>query len=73
MRGLFNLFGLQANTLLHDGHAWTDFPRAALAATQRSIRAAGTADATLLVHASFAFVHAVERGAKLVQAIAIVR
>ena len=60
-----NLSGQQANTLLHDGQAWKDFPRAALAATHRAIRAARAADATFLVHASFAFVHAVERGARL--------
>ncbi|MEO8124786.1 MAG: hypothetical protein ABI633_12120 [Burkholderiales bacterium] len=60
-----NVSGQQANTLLHDGQAWKDFPRVALAATHRAIRAARAGDATFLVHASFAFVHAVERGAKL--------
>ena len=50
---------------MHDGHAWKEFPRTAPAATRRAIQAANTADATLLVHASFAFVHAVERGARI--------
>jgi nucleoside-diphosphate-sugar epimerase len=48
----FNLAGQQANTLLHDGHAWKDFARTALAGTRRALRA----DADLLVQASFAFV-----------------
>ena len=60
-----NLSGQQANTLLHDGQAWKDFSRAALGATRRAIRAARAADATFLVHTSFAFVDAVERGAKV--------
>ena len=60
-----NLSGQQANTLLHDGQAWKEFPRTALGATRRAIRAARTAGATMFVHASFAFVHAVEGGAKL--------
>ncbi len=60
-----NLCGQQANTLLHDGHAWKDFPRTMLSATRRSLHTAGAADAALFVHASFAFVRAVERGAKL--------
>src|ERR1700690_2405968 len=58
-----NLSGQQANTLLHDGHAWKEFPRTALSATRLAIRSARTAGATMFVHASFAFVHAVERGA----------
>ncbi len=60
-----NLSGQQANTLLHDGHAWKEFPRTAPDATRRAIRAARTAGAAMFVHASFAFVHAVDRGAKL--------
>ena len=60
-----NLAGQQANSLLHDGHAWRAFARTALAGTRRAIRAAGSHDAPMLVHASFAFVHAVERGARL--------
>src|SRR4029434_10597911 len=60
-----NLSGQQANTLLHDGQAWRDFPRSALGATRRALRAAHSADATLFVHASFAFVHAVEGGARI--------
>jgi len=60
-----NLSLQQANTLLHDGQAWQEFPRAALGSTHRAIRAARAADATRLVHASFAFVHAVEGGARL--------
>lgn len=57
--------GQQANTLLHDGHAWRDFARKTLAGTRRAMRAARTGGAPMLVHASFAFVHAVERGARL--------
>ena len=60
-----NLSGQQANTLLHDGHAWKDFPRMTLAATRRAMRAAHTGGAALFVHASFAFVNAVERGADI--------
>ncbi len=48
----FNLAGQQANTLLHDGHAWKDFSRTALAGIRRALRT----DAPMLVHASFAFV-----------------
>jgi len=52
-RGIhINLSGQQANTLLHDGHAWKGFERAALAGVRRALRA----DADMLVHASFAFV-----------------
>jgi nucleoside-diphosphate-sugar epimerase len=47
-----NVAGQQANTLLHDGHAWKDFERIALAGVRRTVRA----DAKMLVHASFAFV-----------------
>ena len=50
-----NVAGQPANTLLHDGHAWKDFARSALAGARRAARA----DATVLVHASFAFVAAV--------------
>ncbi len=57
--------GQRANSLLHDGHAWAEFPRTAPERTRRAIRAAQAAGATMLVHASFAFVHAVERGAKI--------
>ncbi len=57
--------GQQANTLLHDGHAWKDFARTALAGTRRAMRSARTSGASMLVHASFAFVHAVERGASV--------
>jgi hypothetical protein len=49
----FNVSGQQANTLLHDGHAWQDFSRTALAGVRRALRT----DTGLLVHASFAFVH----------------
>lgn len=48
----FNVAGQQANTLLHDGHAWRDFARKARAGASRAMRT----DAALLVHASFAFV-----------------
>ena len=47
-----NVAGQQANTLLHDGHAWKDFARSARAGLQRAMRT----DAALLVHASCAFV-----------------
>jgi nucleoside-diphosphate-sugar epimerase len=56
-----NVGGQQANSLLHDGHAWKDFPRTALATTRRALHLARKGRATILVHASFAFVHAVER------------
>ncbi len=48
----FNLSGQQANTLLHDGHAWKDFARTTRAGTRRAMRS----EAGLLVHASMAFV-----------------
>ena len=60
-----DLSGQQANTLLHDGHAWKAFPHTAPGATRGAIRAARTAGAGLFVHASFAFVDAVERGARI--------
>ena len=47
-----NIAGQQANTLLHDGHAWKGFARTALAGARRAMKA----DADFLVHASFAFV-----------------
>jgi nucleoside-diphosphate-sugar epimerase len=60
-----NVAGQQANTLLHDGHAWKDFPRTMPGTTRRALRTASAAGACLFVHASFAFVRAVERGAQL--------
>ena len=60
-----NVAGQQANTLLHDGHAWKDFARIALAGTRRAMRAAEAGGEPMLIHASFAFVHAVERGSSL--------
>lgn len=60
-----NLSGQQANTLLHDGHAWKDFPRTVLAATRRALRSARAARASMFVHASFAFVRAIEGGARI--------
>ena len=60
-----NLAGQQANSLLHDGHAWKGFARTAVTGTRRAMRAARTKGAPMLVHASFAFVHAVECGARL--------
>jgi len=60
-----NVAGQQANTLLHDGHAWEDFARTAVAGTRRALRAAKAERAGMLVHASFAFVHAVEGGASV--------
>jgi nucleoside-diphosphate-sugar epimerase len=60
-----NVSGQQSNSLLHDGHAWKDFARTALAGTRRAIRAARTGDANMLVHASFAFVHVAEHGSKV--------
>ena len=62
-----NLAGQQANTLLHDGHAWEHFAQAARAGTRRAMHSARTGGASMLVHASFAFVHAVERGARLAE------
>ena len=62
-----NLAGQRANTLLHDGHAWKDFARTALAGAKRSVRDAQAGGAPMLVHASFAFVHAFELGARLEQ------
>jgi nucleoside-diphosphate-sugar epimerase len=47
-----NVAGQQANTLLHDGHAWKGFARTALAGARRAMKA----DADFLVHASCAFV-----------------
>ena len=35
-----NVSGQEANTLLHDGHAWKDFPQTLLSATRRALRAA---------------------------------
>lgn len=61
----FNVLGQQANSLLHDGHAWEDFHQRMLAGTRRALHAAQTGKAHILVHASFAFVHAFERGARL--------
>ena len=60
-----NIAGQQANTLLHDGHAWKDFARTMPGTTRRALRAAEAAGAGLFIHASFAFVRAVERGANL--------
>lgn len=60
-----NLAGQQANTLLHDGHAWQDFARTSRAGTKRALREAQAAGAPMFVHASFAFVHAIEQGARL--------
>jgi nucleoside-diphosphate-sugar epimerase len=60
-----NLTGQQANTLLHDGHAWEDFARTLSAGTRRAMRSARKNSASMLVHASFAFVNAVERGASV--------
>ena len=60
-----NVAGQQANTLLHDGHAWKDFARTALAGTRRALHSARTDGALMLVQASFAFVHAVEDGVSL--------
>ncbi len=49
-----NVAGQEANTLLHDGHAWKDFGRVMRAGVRRALRA----DASMLVHASFALVAA---------------
>lgn len=55
--------GLQpANTLLHDGHAWRRHtPARLLAGTRRAL--AAHRDAGLFVHASYAFLRALEEGA----------
>jgi nucleoside-diphosphate-sugar epimerase len=60
-----NLAGQRANTLLHDGHAWKDFARTMRAGTRRAMHAAHADGAPLMVHASFAFVQAVEEGIRL--------
>jgi nucleoside-diphosphate-sugar epimerase len=60
-----NVAGQKANTLLHDGHAWKDFGRVARSGTRRALRSARTEGAAVLVHASFAFVGAVDQGATL--------
>jgi nucleoside-diphosphate-sugar epimerase len=65
-----NLAGQGANTLLHDGHAWKDYARIALAGVRRAVRAADAEGAAMLVHASFAFVRAVDRGAIVPQPLA---
>ena len=57
-----NVAGQRANTLLHDGHAWRNFARTTLVATRRALRSVEKLHEPLLVHASFAFVHAVEDG-----------
>lgn len=61
----FNVAGQQANTLLHDGHAWKEYARVARSGIDRALRAAEGDGARMVVHASFAFVRAVERGAVL--------
>lgn len=48
----FNVVGQQANTLLHDGHAWKDFART----LRTGVRRAQAVQAEFVVHASFAFV-----------------
>jgi nucleoside-diphosphate-sugar epimerase len=60
-----HMAGQQANTLLHDGHAWKDLSRKMPGITRRALRTAEAAGACLFVHASFAFVRAVERGARV--------
>jgi nucleoside-diphosphate-sugar epimerase len=47
-----NVAGQQANTLLHDGHAWEGLARAMRAGVSQALRT----DAKMLVHASLAFV-----------------
>lgn len=47
-----NIAGQQANTLLHDGHAWKGFDKSIRASVRRSLRA----QADFIVLASFAFV-----------------
>ncbi len=60
-----NVAGQQANTLLHDGHAWKNYAGVALSGVRRAVRAAEAQGASLLVHASFAFVRVVEQGTRL--------
>src|SRR4030095_2573121 len=62
-----NLAGQQANSLLHDGHAWTRVGHQAPRGPRGAIRSARADGASMIVHASFAFVHAVERGARLTE------
>ncbi len=60
-----NVAGQHANTLLHDGHAWKDYAPVALAGVRRALRAAEAERASILVHASFAFVRSAEQGDRL--------
>ena len=62
-----NVAGQHANTLLHDGHAWENYARVALAGVRRALRAAEAECASFLVHASFAFVRSVEQGHRLAE------
>lgn len=63
----FCLAGQRANTLLHDGHAWKGFARQLQAETRHALQTAREGGAQLLVHASFAFIHACESGAALAE------
>ena len=60
-----NVAGQQANSLLHDGHAWNGFAGKALAGTRRALHSAQLEGVPMRVHARFAFVHAVEGGVSL--------
>jgi len=53
------------NTLLHDGHAWKSHtPARIVADARRAVTAARRARASLLVHASYAFLRAAEPGGR---------
>src|SRR5205807_8965605 len=61
---LVNLAAQAPNTLLHDGHAWRRLtPRQLVAQTRRMLADPANRDADYIVHASYAFLDAVDDGA----------
>lgn len=61
---LVNLLAQPPNTLLHDGHRWRTYNPARLVRETRGVLAdSGNHDCDLVVHASYAFLRAVESGA----------
>jgi hypothetical protein len=61
---LVNLAAQAPNTLLHDGHAWQRLtPRQLVAQTRRMLADPVSRDADYIVHASYAFLDAVDDGA----------
>jgi hypothetical protein len=64
-RVLLSIAAQPPNTLLHDGHAWKRHTPAQILSNARSaVRAARAADAGFIVHASYAFLRAVEGGSE---------